>query len=373
MGKTHVLHVVGEMNYGGTEAFLMNLLRSVDRGKYQFDFVEQTPKSCAHDEEILALGSRIFRCPHISLTSLGVYRKWWRDFFAQHPEYQIIHGHSRGSAPIYMDEAHRANRIVIAHCHSNSHGRGFKGAVRYIWQLPLRRLGDYNFACSHDSGISQYGKNASFTVIKNGIQADRFSWNPEERELVRRTFGIRDEEIVIGNVARFESPKNHVYLIKIFYEIFKLDSRARLMLIGTGTQESYVRQTIRQYGLDDRVLFLGNRDDVYRYYQAMDAFVLPSLFEGLGIVNLEAQASGLQCFASSKVVAPESKVSELMHFISLEESPRIWADTILNCLSNQSSRTSHVQDVRDAGFDIEDTARFLCDFYKKALGKHGKA
>ena len=107
MEKIHVLHVVGQMNYGGTEAFLMNLLRIIDRESFQFDFVEQTTEECAHDKEIISLGSTIYRCPHIGLMSLGSYRKWWNDFYQNHPEYRIIHGHSRGSAPIYLKEAEK--------------------------------------------------------------------------------------------------------------------------------------------------------------------------------------------------------------------------------------------------------------------------
>ena len=370
MEKIRVLHVVGQMNYGGTEAFLMNLLRVIDREKYQFDFVEQTNEVCAHDKEIISLGSKIYRCPHIGLISLGKYRNWWSDFYKDHPEYKIIHGHSRGSAPIYLKEAEKAGRIAIAHCHNNSCGKGIKGIARYIWQLPLRHLGDYHFACSYDSGISQYGKNAQFEVIKNGIITEKFRWNPEIREKIRERCGFCNDDFVIGNVARFELQKNHRFLVKVFKAIHDRDERTKLMLIGTGTYEQEIRETVARLGIGDSVLFVGNRNDVYDYYQAMDAFLLPSLFEGLGIVNIEAQASGLTCFASDRVVASECKVTNLMHFIPLEHSPEEWAEEILSTISEQRPRTDYSEEIRNAGFDICDTAERLCGFYRKVLRDH---
>ena len=373
MNKIYILHVVGMMDFGGTEALLMNLLQTINHNEFQFDFVEQVQEECAHDEKIISLGSRIYRCPHIGLKSLWSYRKWWRAFFADHPEYLIVHGHSRGSGPIYMEEARRAGRIVIAHCHSNSHGKGIKGVIRYIWQLPLRFLGDYNFACSYDAGVSQYGKHAKFTVIRNGIPVSKFGWNPEERQRVRKSLGFTAHDLVVGNVARFEQPKNHLFLVKLFYELHLMEPRVKLLLIGTGTLELDIRNFVHHLGLEDSVLFAGNHADVYRYYQAMDLFVLPSLFEGLGIVNIEAQASGLPCFASDKVVAPECKVTDLMHFIPLENSPEQWAHTILETVTPDFRREDHSAEIRSAGFDIESTAEYLCDFYRKALREHGKS
>ena len=371
MEKIHILHVAGELNYGGTEALLMNLLRTIDREKFQFDFVEQNLEIGAHDPEIASLGGIVYHCKHISLTGIRDYRRWWREFFYAHPEYRIIHGHSRGSAPIYMKEAHRAGRIVVAHCHNNSCGTGIRGAIRYLWQLPLRTLGDYNFACSYDSGVSQYGKHANFEVIKNGIITSKFQWNPSVRRAVREKYQLGDNDFVIGNVARFETQKNHLFLVKIFQAIHQLKPNAKLMLIGTGTLESAIRESLQQMHLLDSVIFVGNRSDVYDYYQAMDAFVLPSLFEGLGIVNIEAQVSGLPCFTSDKVVAPECKVTDLVHFIPLDHSPLLWAEEILRTVDAMGARTDHSQEVRAAGFDISETAEKLCEFYRKVLKDRG--
>lgn len=360
--KIKVLHVVGRMDRGGTEALLMSLLHTIDRDRYQFDFVEQTEDECDYDQEILGLGSKIYRCPNISSESIKKYREWWKEFFTEHPEYAIIHGHSRGSAPIYLDEANKAGRTTIMHCHNNSHGKGVKGAIRYVWQLPLRKIGKYNFACSYDSGVSQFGKNGTFEVIKNGIISERFAWNPDIREKKRKELGI-ENSFVIGNVARFVEQKNHVFLIKVFNEVQKLNPDSKLMLVGEGPLEKDVRKQIKELGIEDKVIFTGVRSDVNELMQAMDAFLLPSYFEGLGIVNIEAQAAGLPCFVSDKVIPPEVDITELMHHIPLEESPKEWAVKILDGRIKTEDRKERCEDIVNAGYDIKATAERLCEFY----------
>lgn len=364
--KIKVLHVVGRMDRGGTEALLISLLHTVDRERFQFDFVEQTQDTCDYDEEILSLGSKIYRAPHISPNSLISYRKWWQEFYKNHPEYQIVHGHSRGSAPIYIDEAKKAGRITILHCHNNSHGKGIKGGIRYIWQLPLRKMADYNFACSYDSGISQFGKNGQFEVVKNGICTDKYIWNPDIRNKVRNSFQLNGR-FVVGNVARFEVQKNHTFLIKIFCEILKMNPHACLMLVGQGTLEHNIRKLVSSLGIEDKVVFTGVRSDVNELLQAMDVFVLPSFFEGLGIVNIEAQAAGLPCFVSDKVVPPEVDLTKLMHHISLECSPEEWAKQILNGSIEIKDRRDTSREIIEAGFDIKSTLDWLCRFYERIL------
>lgn len=364
-----VLHIVGQMNRGGTETLLMSLLRMTDRTQYQYDFVEQTAAPCDYDEEILALGSRIFRCPTIRPTNLYAYRRWWRDFFRQHPEYRIVHGHSRGSAPIYLDEANRAGKITIVHCHNNSFGFGVKGVIRRIWQQPLKRIGDYNFACSEESGISQFGKNAQFKVLRNGIDTPQFVWNMAVREKVRREMSLFGH-LVLGNVARFEEQKNHAFLIDIFYEVQKLRPEARLMLVGGGTLEAEIRQRAERLGVLDKIIFTGVRSDVNELLQAMDVFVLPSHFEGLGIVNIEAQAAGLPCFVSAKVVPPEAKVTELLQYIPLEAGAKAWAEQIVAGAIPPEVRRDTSEEIICAGFDIHSTAEELERFYRETLEKH---
>lgn len=353
------------MDRGGTETLLMNLLRVWDRNRLQVDIVEQTQRRCDYDDEIEALGSKIYRCPTISPKNLRQYRMWWRAFFREHPEYRIVHGHSRGSAPLYLSEANRANRVTIMHCHNNSYGKGISGVIRSVWQIPLHWVADYNFACSYDSGVSQFGKNGRFQVIKNGILAERFSWNPEIRMAVRKEFGL-ENALVIGNVARFVEQKNHTLLIEIFRELKRLRPDARLLLVGQGPKEDQIRAQASSYGILEDIFFAGLREDVDRLYQAMDVFVLPSLFEGLGMVNIEAQTSGLPCFVSD-TVAPEAAVTDLVHYLPLNLPPEQWAKEILRGLIPPETRRDRREDIIQAGFDIRSTAAELERFYQGVL------
>jgi glycosyltransferase involved in cell wall biosynthesis len=161
-------------------------------------------------------------------------------------------------------------------------------------------------------------------------------------------------------------------LIRIFEAIHNSCPDSKLLLVGTGTLEKKIRALTSQLSLDDSVIFAGSHSDVYRYYQAMDVFMLPSFYEGLPLVLMEAQASGLPCFASDKVVAPECKITELMHFIPLEHTPKQWADEILKMVSEQGPRTDHSEEVKAAGFDICSTTEELCDFYRKVLSEHDR-
>lgn len=367
-----VLHVVGQMNRGGTETLLMSLLKATDRSQFQYDFVEQTPLPCDYDDELLSYGSIIYRCPTISPTNLRRYRLWWRRFFEEHPEYWIVHGHSRGSAPLYLDEANRAGRVTILHCHNNSFGLGIKGLIRKVWQTPLKTIADYNFACSYESGVSQFGKNGVFRVIKNGILTERFAWDPEKRKTVREAFGLKDR-FVIGNVARFEAQKNHSFLIDIFHEVRKLCPEARLLLVGHGTYEEQIREKVKGLGLEDKVIFAGLRSDVNELLQAMDVFVLPSHFEGLGIVNIEAQAACLPCYVSARVVPPEAKVTELLHYVPLEAGAAEWARQIVAGYIPPEERRDTTAEIAAAGFDIHTTAEELAAFYRTAAkGRENK-
>lgn len=362
--RIRILHVVGRMDRGGTETLLMNLLRTIDRTRFQFDFVEQTQDICDYDQEIYDYGGQIYRVPHITLTSIRKYQKWWKVFFKEHPEYHIIHGHSRGTAPIYLKEAQRQGRITILHCHNNSYGKGIKGKIRYVWQLPLRKLSDYNFACSYDAGVSQFGNNGKFEVIKNGIPTRLYSWNPVIRKTKRQEFGLDDEELVIGNVARFEEQKNHKFLLRIFYEILRINPQSKLMLVGQGSLEKKIRKQATELGIEDQIIFTGVRSDVNELLQAMDIFVLPSYFEGLGIVNIEAQTAGVPCFVSDKVIPQEVNLTDLMHYIPLSASPEEWARKILEGKIDFEKRKNMSGKIIEAGYDIESTCDMLCEFYK---------
>lgn len=355
-----VIHVVRRMDRGGVETFLMNVYRGIDRNLLQFDFVEQEGAEGAYDEEIRELGGIIYRCPPAFPRYAAAYCKWWQDFFSEHPEYRIIHGHARGSAPIYLSIAKVMNRHTIVHCHNAE--RGLRTVPRHIWQYGLRWFPEYRFACSVDAGHVQYGYHRPFTVIKNGIDTNAFTYDPAIRAARRQELGIGSGP-VIGHVGRFEAQKNHSFLIEIFRELHKRCPEAVLMLVGDGAGRPAVEEQVHEYGLENSVVFLGSRKDVNEWMQAMDLFVFPSLHEGLPLVIIEAQTACLPCLISADVISEEVRITDLVRFISLKRRPAQWAEMILRILKRNTGRTDMSGQIRSAGYDSQEIQRYLTDFY----------
>lgn len=371
-----VLHVIGQMNYGGAETLIMSLYRNIDRSRVQFDFVESACKEAAFDSEIRSLGGRVYHCPHYNAMNHQTYVHWWKEFFRSHgSEYAVVHGHIGSTAAIYLHEAKKHGLITIAHSH-NTNGVGLNGLVYRAFAFPTRFIADQFFTCSRSAGIDRYGKKVGSDperciLLRNAIETRRFSYDAQLRKATRAEWNISDDEFVVGHVGRFVQQKNHMFLLDIFAELVKREPRSRLLLIGQEDNGGKIRQKAEALGLTERVIFAGTHRDTAPFYQAMDVFLLPSLFEGLGIVNIEAQTSGLLSFTSDKVVAPECKVTELMHFIPLNHSPEQWAEEILQTYSERSPRRDHSEEVRAAGFDVSETAEWLCNFYRKALSERG--
>ena len=366
-----VLHIIGIMNRGGAETMIMNLYRNIDRNKVQFDFVENSGEPAAFDEEILSLGGKIYRCPHYNGKNLFAYVKWWNTFFQKHPgEYPVVHGHLGSTAAIYLSVAKKHGAYTIAHSHSAGNG----SAMYRMFAYPTRYIADKFFACSKDAGISRYGKTVGndsirCQVLNNAIDARRFSFNQETRKQVRSELHIAENAIVIGHVGRFVEAKNHLFLIDVFADIRKRDPNAVLLLIGDGERRAEIQAAIAEKHLDDAVILTGVRSNVWDFYQAMDVFVFPSVYEGLPVSLVEAQAAGLPCCVSSNV-PKDSAITDLVQFISLEDRSEKWAEIALR--SVKTSRPDMLSEIQNAGFDVISTANWLENFYLNVVMSRGE-
>ena len=363
-----ILQVIGVMNRGGAETMIMNFYRNIDRSKIQFDFAENSFDTAAYDEEITQLGGKIYRCPHFSGKNYFAYKKWWKAFFNEHAdEYTAIHGHIGSCAAIYLAEAKKHGIYTIAHSH-NIFRKTIHDVVFRFFSFPTRYIADYFFACSAKAGISRYGnrkaKGNNFCVLNNAIDVKKFEFNEEIRCKIRNYFGFTDDQRIYGHVGRFETQKNHIFLLQIFRKIVDETPNAILLLVGGGVLESQIRNEIKQLGIEKNVIFAGIRDDVNDMLQAMDFFVFPSLVEGLGIVLIEAQASGLNCFISDAVPDEAILIPDFVTKIALKNKAEVWADTILNHTSKDTvMRKSCNKLVANAGYDIEQMANWLSNFY----------
>lgn len=356
-----ILHIVQRMEAGGTQAFLMNLYRNIDRSKIQFDFLVEYEEKEFYDNEIISLGGKIYYTNFRKTLNVIKFKRTISEILKNHPEYKIIHIHATAIGRICTDVARKCGvKTIIAHSHSNNAIKDWKKYPKIILRKLYTKGPTDFFACSEEAGKYTF-RNKEFTVIYNAIDIDKFLFNQEVRENIRKELNIEDK-FVIGNIGRLQKEKNQTFLIDIFYKIQKKKDNAVLLIIGKGPLENTLKEKVSNLGIDNKVYFLGNRKDVEKIYQGMDVFVLPSLYEGLGIVAVEAQASGLPVIASTGV-AKEANITSNIQNIDLKDSIDIWAETI--CRSNVENRNSVEKLVRNSKFDVKNSAKFLQEFYLK--------
>lgn len=364
-----ILHVLGGLNMGGAETMVMNIYRKIDRTKIQFDFVVHTDEKCNYNDEIHSLGGKIYSIPKYNGTNHIEYKKEWNKFLKYHPEYKIIHGHVRSTASIYLRIAKKHGLTTIAHSHSTSSGNGVSAIIKNIMQYPLRYIADYMFACSQSAGEWLFGKRAckreNFYIVNNAIDSTCYRFDKAIRNETRKEFQL-DNKYVVGHVGRFHSSKNHEFLINIFKHIYRKDNNSVLMLIGEGEMLSAIKKKVYDLKLTEGVIFTGVRSDIPNLMQAMDVFVFPSLFEGLGVAAIEAQAAGLQCFVSDKIPR-EAHITNLIESLPLECSAKKWANKILQTKQVKEHRDMSLEIV-GAGYDIKQNTKKLTDFYFKIAG-----
>ncbi|MBQ2854026.1 MAG: glycosyltransferase family 1 protein [Oscillospiraceae bacterium] len=353
-----ILHIVSYMQRGGLETLIMNCYRHIDREKMQFDFIVHRPFRADYDDEIEALGGKIYRLPRLNPFSHG-YKKALLDFFKAHPEYRIVHCHLDCMSALPLKAAMRCGAPVrIAHAHNSNQDKDWKYPLKRWFMRDIPDVATHFFACSKESGEWMFPGQV-VTIVNNGIETERFGFSPEVRSQVRGELGIK-EELILGHVGRIVPQKNHDFLIEIFAEVAKQSPDAKLLLIGAGPLEEQVRRKVNDLGLTEHVRFLGIRSDVNRILQAVDVFVLPSLYEGLSLTAVEAQTSGVTCVFSDSI-SRECEMTDLVEFVSLNETPAHWADMILK--GSTAPRKDQRDKIIEAGYDIQTTADWLVDFY----------
>lgn len=367
MSAIRVLQVIGQMNRGGAEAMIMNLYRNVNREKVQFDFVEHTDEQCVFDNEIESLGGRIFHCPRYTGKNHFQYVNWWKVFFKEHPEYKIIHGHIGSTASIYLLIAKKAGLFTIAHSHNTDGVYDLKQVLYKVLSYRTRKIADYFFACSEAAGHDRFGRKVTaqpekYCVLRNAIDTNIFQYNSDKRGFLRKQFQYLEQQLVIGHIGRFSEQKNHEFLVKVFLELSKKDENARLLLVGDGYLKDDIQQKVKELGLQEKVLFTGVRSDVSDLLQAMDILIFPSLYEGLPVTLVEAQTSGLPCVISDKVPQECIITDGLVTVKNLTDSAEDWANHILS-RANENVRTSRCDEIKAHGYDIEETAKWLEEFY----------
>ena len=320
-----VLHIPDSMNVGGLETFIMNVYRCIDKDKIQFD-IFSADKSCNSEEEIVSLGGNVY----YTLPKKRHLFRYTRDLFRvlRKNKYTAIHIHTADSysiIPLFICFVSRV-KIKIFHSH-NSIGR-VNPLLHRILQMGINTISNKKLSCSEQASVWMYGKNQKqVRIIKNSIDMDKFTYNDSLRKKTRQDFNIREDQYVFIHTGRLTGQKNHSFLLKVFAELCKQLDNPVLFLAGDGELKDELIKLANELLIDDKVVFLGNRDDIQDILSASDILIFPSLYEGLPFSLVEAQANGIYCVISDKI-SKMSVLSDRIIYMSLSETCKTWAEKI---------------------------------------------
>ena len=354
-----VLQIIGSMNLGGAENFLMNVYRKIDRTKVQFDFVVH--KQGVFDDEIKKLGGEIYYIKPLQKVGPIKYKKELKGIFDS-KKYRIVHSQIDQVSGFILKVAYQCGIPVrIAHSHSSKNSNSFVGKIyKSYLQKKINKYSTKRYACSDKAGKWLY-KRADFEVINNGIDINKFVFNANERKKMRKQYNIDDSTLVIGHVGRFMDAKNHEYLIDIFNDYNKnVNANSALLLIGSGELKEKIILKVNKLNLNKNVIFLEGLTDVYRYYNMMDIFVFPSIYEGLPLTLIEAQVNGLKCLISKNVTS-QCQITNKCEFLDINQSSQIWA----NKITKSENRIINKNSKKILSFNSQNIANKLCEFYVK--------
>lgn len=380
MTPIRILQVFTVMNRGGAETMIMNYYRKIDKTKIQFDFLVHRNEKADYDDEIEALGGKIYRFTPVNIFYPKLYYNSLRTFFMSHNNYVIIHSHLNTFSCFPLKIAAEFNiPCRIAHAHialskvdflSVMYGKEkIKDTLKKVVKLRLKKKikkdATHLFSCGDKAGQWLFG-DSPFKTMNNAIDTEKFKFCQSVSETYKKDFGV-EEELVLGHIGRFVSQKNHVYLIKIFASLLKKHKKATLVLIGDGPLKKSIEMEAKNLKIDHKVKFLGIREDIPQLCQMMDVFVFPSLYEGLPVTLIEAQAASMKIMASDNITK-EVKLTDNIEFISIEEDMiNTWANKIINL--NILNRLDQTSAIINGNYDIVSNTKDIQDFYLSEVNK----
>lgn len=376
-----ILHVVGGMDRGGIETWLMHILRHIDRDRFQMDFLVHTTKPCAYDDEIRALGSQIIPC--LSPSKPWLYARNFKRILREKGPYDVIHSHVHHFSGYVL---RLAKQLGIHTCIAHSHNDTSAVEERALWYrrgyLTLTKMWIAHYAslglgCSRKAAANLFGldwqSDPRWQILYYGINLNPLRDRIDPVAL-RSELGIPSDAFVIGHVGRFAEQKNHLFLLEIAAEVAKHEPKMRLLLVGEGSLRPNIEQKVLQLGLSDRVIFTGSRPDVPHLMRGvMDVFLFPSLHEGLGLVLIEAQAAGLPCIFSNVVPEEANAIKPLVQRISLSQPVSEWVQGVLQHREMRSTITQSdgLAQVETSPFNIETSVKQLESIYQAQFTREG--
>lgn len=359
-----LLCIVGNMDAGGAETFLMKIYRNMDRTKYQMDFCVAKEEKGFYEDEIQGLGGRIYR---ITPKSKGIIKNF-SDIkkLVKENEYKYvlrISQHSLSALELFAAKLGGAKKVIFRSSNTNTGGSKINQLLHYMFRFLPIIISNVKIAPSTEAAIFMFGKNAvkkkKVIILHNAIPFEKYKFSKEIREQKRKKLGLQ-ENLVIGHVGRLTKQKNHEYLLRIFKKVKEEKKNVVLLLIGKGELENELKNTVKELKIENDVKFLGVRDDVPELMMAMDVFVFPSLYEGLPNTVVEAQATDLKCVISDKITR-ETNITGKVEFLSIkEEDINAWKNMVLDC-TNKYERKNNYNILKENKYVIEDVVQIFVE------------
>ncbi len=372
-----VLQVLGTTGLGGAESRVMDIYRHINRKEIQFDFLVTAGTKGYYEKEIESLGGRIYYLPAFRVYNIVKYRNACKAFFkARRGDYVAVHGHMTSTASIYLPIAKKAGvPLTIAHARSAGVDPGIKGTITRILRKKLYKKCDLMLSCSNEASQAVFGaklvpdKNGKTKAVSDGkevifmpnaIDTKAFAFDEETRTEIRKKYNINDK-FVVGHVGSFRYAKNHSRILDIFAKAKEQSSKPMvLMLLGEGELMAEMQEKVKELGIVDSVMFLGNINPVSPYYQAFDVLLFPSHYEGMPGTVVEAQAAGLPCLVSENITK-QAKITEIVTYMSLDEPTQKWAETLL-ALGNRDRHRAD-KDMANTLYDVNEQVKYYSKLY----------
>ncbi|MCR6598042.1 glycosyltransferase family 1 protein [Bacillus halotolerans] len=376
--QQRVLHVLSGMNRGGAETMVMNLYRKMERSKVQFDFLTYRNDPCAYDEEILSLGGRLFYVPSIGQSNPLTFVKNVRNIIKENGPFSAVHAHTDFQTGFIALAARLAGvQVRVCHSHNTSWKTGFNWKDRLQLMVFRRLILAYATelcACGEDAGRFLFGRSnmerKRVHLLPNGIDLDLFSPAGQAADDEKKARGIASDRLIIGHVARFHEVKNHAFLLKLAVHLKKRGVRFQMILAGDGPLREQMEEEARRLNLLSDVLFLGTEEHIHELMRTFDVFVMPSLYEGLPVVLVEAQASGLPCIISDTITEKVDTGLGLVKRVSLSKPMDIWAETIVRAAAAGRPKRELVKDtLAKLGYDARRNVGALMNLYQISTEK----
>lgn len=366
-----ILHVIPSMQHGGgMSTVVMNYLRNINHDDFVFDVVCHGPYDEDYKAEIERYGGTLTSFENISLLNVLDTMTRVRQYFDVHGRYDVVHCHMANAAFVYLKIAEQRNvPLRILHSHQDHYADSWQHAMRNVPIVAYgKRFANCYIACSKKAGDFLF-REKPYTILQNSIPTGVYRFNEDVRAKWRNEQGFGDDDIVFANIGRLTLQKNQRFLLQAFAGLHAAEPKSKLVVAGDGELREELRRYARSLGIAEDVIWLGNVNTIDEFYQGMDILLFPSLYEGLPMVLVEAQAAGVTSLVSDTITR-EAMVTDYARMLPIDKGVEPWIEAGLKAVSGlvSSDRTHGAKRVRDAGFDIKDTVRDLEGIYRQSIG-----